>query len=246
MTAVRRKEHFGERELQKAVILPGTEEVGEWAFGFCLNLKEVWLPIGIRLSEKAFEGSDNIERVCLYSTEEELKAGRNINAAEETLALALLVWPGEITGLLDNYTDEKLKDFITGRLPAYLEEADDKGFKPFLAGGEEDYDDETSEREAYIFRIRLRKIRLALDALLLSAGDHSAYIRKAGAEALLSVLGSIKTRREGYVRLCFDKELFDIEELTELPERAAFDAELKAMLIRYSGVKAETLDMLEI
>lgn len=241
-----RKEHFGERTLSKAVIPPDTEAVEDWAYGACIRLKEVWLPMGVRLSAKAFEGSGKIEKVCIYSTEEELKAGRNINALAESAALVLLVWPGEMTGILKDYSDEKLAAFISDKLPAYLEEADDKGFMPFLAGGEEDYADETSERSAYASMICCRKIRLILDAMLYKGADHSAYIRRAGSGMLISVLKNIRTRREDYVSLCFEKELFDSKEPNELPETAAEDAELKALLIKYSGVKAATLDKLEI
>ncbi len=228
------------------MIPPGTEAVEDWAYGACVNLREVWFPTGIRLSAKAFEGSENIEKVCIYTIEEELNAGRNVNSLTETAALVLLVWPEEMTGLLTDFSDEKLSALIRDKLPIYLEEADDNGFRPFLAGGEEDYGDEASEREDYIFRNRLRKVRLSLDAMFLGAGDHSLYIRECGADVILSVLKNIKTRREDYVSLCFEKELFDCGELNELPERAAEDAELKALLIKHSGVKADTLDKLEI
>ncbi len=241
-----KKEHFGERELKKAVIPPGTEELEAWAYGACVNLKEVWLPAGISLSGKAFEGSGNIERVCIYSNEEELKAGRHINSLEDTLALALLVWSEDMTGLLEDYSDEKLISFIADKLPAYLEEADDKGFEPFLAGGEEDYGDEVSEREKHISGVRLRKVRLSLDAMLLGEADHCSYIRHFGTEILLSVLKIVKKRREDYVSFCFEKELFDTDELNELPERAAEDAELKAMLIKHLGKGSDMLSDLRI
>ena len=55
MAVVKRKEHFGERELNKAVIPPGTEAVEDWAYGACVNFREVWFPTGIRLSAKEFE-----------------------------------------------------------------------------------------------------------------------------------------------------------------------------------------------
>ncbi|MBO4514359.1 MAG: leucine-rich repeat protein, partial [Lachnospiraceae bacterium] len=148
----------------RSYVVPGeVRTIGDWAFAGCRELARIALPSGIeRIGRDAFQGCDKLEEAFVYQSEgsfcEEAARSEAERVGAGLLALALRYFP-EASILLatmreggNSWTcawDEACKKF--------LEEEDAVGFRPFLAGGEEDYEDAAKALEEHCRKKRLIK-----------------------------------------------------------------------------------------
>ncbi|MBR5419557.1 MAG: hypothetical protein IK115_00260 [Lachnospiraceae bacterium] len=246
-TAVRieKKAHFGDRELRRAVIAPEVSEVEDWAYAACPRLAEVWIPLGCRLSNKAFQDSGALERVFLYETED-----KAVNASPELLALSLLSWPSYTAEALEAAADEaRFLSWFDDRLKLYLAEADDADYTSFPAGGEEDYDDELLGRGRHIRARRERKAKMCFERLLAkpeAAGEEFAgYLKRYDPDIPFALIRGAGDRRAVYEKLYFKHCRHSHAQLQTLLDCAGDDAELRALIMKELG-ESSVLDLLEI
>lgn len=163
---IRKKEYLGNRGMRHVVVPPYVKNVEAWAFSHCKNLKTIWLPKQLKKIEaKVFDGCNGLQRIYVYennSTEFDISKVYYYETEAALLAFGARYF-------LDDIPDGKLFDFshiaepvwyqwYDDRLRAYIEEPDEKGFMPFLAGGEEDYEDPDNNMETYCSRRQQEKI----------------------------------------------------------------------------------------
>ncbi|MBR3468439.1 MAG: leucine-rich repeat protein [Lachnospiraceae bacterium] len=167
---------MGDKTLRSYVIPKGTTEIGEWAFSGCKALSRVAIPSTVEhIGRYAFANCDQLKVASLYhETEEE----------EDDLAGLMAI------ALRYFKTDDRL---ITERrggrehwlklwdeaCETFLDSPDEEGFRPFLAGGEEDYEDEAKKREEHCKMARLRKARAVYERLVtMEEGERLAHFQR--------------------------------------------------------------------
>jgi len=237
---IRKKEHFGDRTLQKVIVPPYAEAIEDWAYASCTNLREVWLPCGCRVSEKAFLGSD-IRKVYLYRDEEQA-----VNGSPVLLALSFCLWPKEISSALDvAEKDELFLIWVKERLDLFLQEPDDKGFRPFLAGGEEDYKEENEELEQYKNRSKRNKLQMILEWIAAASykdesiaeqdinyNNYINYINGCEPKQYFDLVKESADRRPVYEELFLGFSFYEHVSTDELLRAAGDDVELRALVLR--------------
>lgn len=216
------KAHFNDRKLTEAVIEPGTEEIGDWAFAKCTNLRKVVIPAGCRISARAFEDCLSLTSVvvydCVTETETVLSEQFQEDDLSHLLGLAIRNWPDMadliIRGVSGEYqdregTDSEVPGLIDSRLKLYLAEPDDAGFMPFLAGGEEDYDDVEEARRRYVQDRVVNKVFLVYERIRIAGPDAAPpgyvdYLRRYNPEITFAVLMMHGPHVSEYRSLYFD------------------------------------------
>ncbi len=173
---IKRKQFMGDKTLKSYVIPKGTTEIGEWAFSGCKALSRVAIPSTVEhIGRDAFANCDQLKVASIYhETEEE----------EDDLAGLMAI------ALRYFKTDDRL---ITERrggrehwlklwdeaCETFLDSPDEEGFRPFLAGGEEDYEDEAKKREEHCKMARLRKARAVYERLVtMEEGERLAHFQR--------------------------------------------------------------------
>lgn len=231
---IAKKAHFGDRTLQKVTIPQEISFVEDWAYASCVSLREVRIPCDCRISEKAFAGSDGIGRICLSREEQ------TVNAYPELLALTVRIWQQQSpTAIEKAQNDKEFLSWIDGRLNSYLTEADDTGFRPFLAGGEEDYGEESEERASYIRKVQKDKVRLILERLSADPvpdgpgrEDLLSYINAHSPGYYFELVRETAGRRLFYEELFMKYPLYDTISTEQLLQDAGDDIELRALILR--------------
>ena len=162
MKEIKKKQFMGEKTLQSYVIPKGTEEIGDWAFASCKELLSVAIPTTVvRLGRNVFDGCEKLKRISWYQESEE-----EDDALACLMAMALRFFQtDERILLLRKEGQSKWLQYWDEACMNFLESADELGFKPFLAGGEEDYEDEKEKLEEYCRTKRLRKAEVLLTRL---------------------------------------------------------------------------------
>ena len=172
MTIISARAHLGDKNLISAIIPTDVVNIEDWAYANCKNLHEIWIPVGCKVSNKAFIRCNSLSSVHLYQNEYETPA----NSYPHLLGLAIRTWCSDTDILISQASeDDGFLKYFDDRLIRYLNEPDDKGFKPFLAGGEEDYADEDDEYERYVNLTRRNKILLIYERLSYILLDHRIY-----------------------------------------------------------------------
>ncbi len=246
MNIVKRKEHFGDRSLSVAAVPADVVSVEDWAFAYCSCLREVRLPAGCEVSDKAFDGCGELSAVYIFNRE----SGKAINTYPALLAEAVKLKFISLSAVCCSADPDKtLLDLTDSVLSVFLNEDDGRGFTPFLAGGEEDYGDEELELSRYCFKRKCGKIRLIFERSTVK--EYTArirdicadYLRTADPAAVISVLKEITALREDCVCMYMDVTETDCAGLCAL---AGEDAELRSLIIRYGRDRGSVLDGLLI
>lgn len=170
---IKKKQFMGDKSLRSYVVPEGTKEIGEWAFASCRELARVAIPASVeKIGREAFANCDKLRAVSWYR-----ESAGEVDELESLMAIALRFFGGDAGELAARRKDgskawlavwdKACKDF--------LESSDEEGFRPFLAGGEEDYDDETTRREDFCRNIRRRKALAILTRLLNSGEGETTY-----------------------------------------------------------------------
>ncbi|MDD6069383.1 MAG: hypothetical protein PUC12_01020 [Clostridiales bacterium] len=198
---VPKKWRLGDQQVEQLILPYTVHHIEDWAFAHCRNVKEIWLPKRkLTTGQGILDGCDNLLRIVVYElTEEKISIYED---EAELLACAVRFAP--IYDVLD-VTDigtEKWYDWLDEQICRYLVAPDDKGFDPFLAGGEEDYEDPANHVEYYRF-LRQQEKSLVLLARLgqgkyLKPEQEEIYgdYMSGHEEALLAVL--LEKREQAY------------------------------------------------
>ena len=131
MTTIKKKAHLGDRKLINETIPEGITTIEDWAYAHCKLLSKIYIPTSVKsLSPRTFDGCDNLSEVFIYKEEDVL------NDNPHLLALSIKIWANDINELVSAAAEPTcFYAEYDARLLKYLEESDDVGFDPFLAGG---------------------------------------------------------------------------------------------------------------
>lgn len=207
---------LGDRQIEQLILPYTVNHIEDWAFAHCRNLKEIWLPKKrLTAGQGILDGCDKLLRIVIYEPMED-----NIRVYEEEaelLAYALQFAPvGDVLDVTDIGT-EKWYDWLDEQICGYLDTSDDKGFDPFLAGGEEDYEDPANHVEYYSFLRQQEKIAILLARLMQEKylkpeqeENYAVYLSE-HEEALLRVL--LEKREQAYkcLSLCGKLSVITLE-----------------------------------
>ncbi len=140
--------------------------IGDWAFAGCRELVRIALPRGIeQIGRDAFQGCDKLEEAfvshCEGSFCEEKAWSEAERAGAGLMALALRYFPdaSKLFAAMREGNSEWIGAWDEA-CKKFLEEEEAVGFKPFLAGGEEDYEDAAKALEEHCRKKRLIKAEM--------------------------------------------------------------------------------------
>ena len=161
---IAKKEVFGKPRIDRIIVPYGVIRIEDWAFAHCTDLKEVWLPDTLTgLGRDVFLGDDRLAKLVIYGLAK--KDGSNLKEAgyyihDEISALPVIAVNCFKSSALHDFSFTPIEawlDWFDRNLCDYISAPDDEGFDPFLAGGEEDYEDPENDIEYYRAKIRERK-----------------------------------------------------------------------------------------
>ena len=161
---IEKKQFWGDRDLTHYVVPRDVTEIGDWAFAGCRELVWVAIPETVRyVGREAFASCDKLKAVYYYRKDTEHKEEKYA----ELLALALRFFPSnsELVASRKEGCAVWLQAWDAA-CKSHLESADDLGYRPFWAGGEEDYEDENKAYLEYCRMTRFRKAEVVLQRLL--------------------------------------------------------------------------------
>ena len=247
---IQKKQYINRTDLTEFIVPYGIEEIEEYAFAQCGSLLRIAIPdTAERIAANAFFECDSLDKVYVYHSE----GGVNIYSIndEKTEALATLTAIAfrELSeaSLFDvrAFGNEEWIKIWDNAFMAYLLYPDDAGFMPFLAGGEEDYEEEQASRDSFAVKTRTKKAACLIDRLLaeefFSLDDKlkMRYLNKlkslceTGSKEALSALASRKDNLEKTVELFASNHLLTDATISELISALPSEAvELKGLLMR--------------
>ena len=182
--------------------------IGDWAFAGCRELVRIALPRGIeQIGRDAFQGCDKLEEAFVYQSEgsfcEEAARSEAERVGAGLLALALRYFPdaSKLFAAMREGNSEWIGAWDEA-CKKFLEEEEAVGFKPFLAGGEEDYEDAAKALEEYCRKKRLIKAEMIYKRLaMMESCDPLDAAEGHGS----SVLGCM--RDAGTLRMFYEERL---------------------------------------
>ena len=248
--AIGKKQFWRDGMLHTFTIPKGTRLIGDWAFYGCTELARIEIPTSIEfIGKDAFAGCDKLEQACLYGEGEFPNMGK-IVCHEELMALALRYFQGQTE--IVSAGKGGFEPWILAWDQAchrFLDTSDADGFRPFLAGGEEDYADDDREREQYCRMRRLLKARIIMFRLLTGASDRERLFyleRLYKNDMALELLREVWTDPKRVVELLEEAKVLTKDKCLDLIERLPEECvEMKALLLqRLSGESATELDQL--
>lgn len=248
-----KKAYLGDRKLTEVMVPYGVTELSDWAFAGCKNLELVLLPDTIQqIGKDVFLNCTRLKRLLIFDKKQEtifeegnVPLWNSRESIEGELIMYAVCWLGipETMILFFRNRRQFLKD-IREQIASYLARPDDEGFDPFLAGGEEDYDDRESDPDYYCRRERLKKVVLLGRYLLLAQMCPQEYgIEEKAREQWLTYMRKQKEtyqlfhEEEHLVKelfVLYEKlDLFDKDIVSELLEQVTGQqVELRALLLR--------------
>lgn len=235
VTRISRKAILSNKVVQELILPKNLEEVGDWAFAHCTNLKKVWLPKKhISFGKGIFRECKKLYRIYWKDLEDEKMAGL-LSMVPVMLDAEYLLAPLEAG-------EEEWLEKLDARLVTLLESADEEGYLKQVLCGEEDL---MASLEVYLADRRREKASLCFVRLCNDTGLKDSlkqylqkYLREntkgCEYEAAWEVVLKEHPQDIGYYRIfadagCitennFQKLLFDMGE--NYPE-------MKAWLLRY-------------
>jgi len=173
---IEKKRFMGDKSLRSYVIPMGTKEIGDWAFAGCRELAWIKIPASVTsVGRDAFAGCDKLMHASWY--QERLEEEDELSGL---MAVALRFFKADERLITERRTGWQAWMALWDELcKTYLESSDAEGFRPFLAGGEEDYADEEEKLKEHCRATRLRKafavyVRLTADG----NPERKAYYQK--------------------------------------------------------------------
>lgn len=263
--AVAKKTFLSRKQLRKVVLPDSVEEIGDWAFAYCSNLENVWLPKKkMKLGSRIFMECPAVRRIYAYAPGLEREdgggkqgtgSGRDV---EDQQAALLAAGAGMLdTEYLMNPLEAGTEEWICkwdAKMNAVMDEEDGEGYTKMILCGEEDYGSSLEEFEK---NKRKGKVRLAFLRLMNPIGLAeeterklkeylTAHTKGCGSEESWEVLLKEHGHEQEYFQKFADiggvtEENFDAV-LSDIPGEYA---EMKAFLIRYKSEKMEEQDFFD-
>ena len=247
---IKRKQFMGDRTLRSYVIPKGTTEIGEWAFSGCKALSRVAIPSTVEhIGRDAFANCDQLKSASYYQESEEEE-----DDLSGLMAIALRYFKTDDRLITERKSGrEQWLKLWDEACEAFLDSPDEEGFRPFLAGGEEDYEDEAKKREEHCKMARLRKARAVYERLvtyerLMTLGDKERLSRfqrrfRENDMAFKLLMSELECPRQAF-RVYESAALLSRENcmrvLSGLPEECV---ELKALLLQRVAVETQDFSL---
>ena len=165
--------HLGDKTLLSDIIPAGTGSVGDWAYAYCSALKWLAIPDSVHtIGKEVFDHCTSLEHIFCYKgsgfdpgelpvdKDSALYQAARLNA----LALSCFSSPLDTFIRMGDDPDDTLRRWDEECLD-HLSSPDEIGFKPFLAGGEEDYGDHDEQLKQHICARQLCKARIIYTCL---------------------------------------------------------------------------------
>ena len=247
---IQKKQYMNRADLTEFVVPYGVTEIGEYAFAQCGRLARIAIPDTLDvIASNAFFECDNLKKVYVYHSEDTVNIYSANDAKTEMLATLVAIAFREFSEspLYDVHAFGHT-DWIKAcdnSFMAYLLSPDDKGFMPFLAGGEEDYESEASARAQHSTKVRIKKAACLIDRLLaeefyiIDTQLKARYLNKLKSlcetndKEGLSALALRKDNLDKTVDLFSENRLLTEASISELISTLPSDAvELKSLLMR--------------
>ncbi len=244
-SVILKKEYLGRSDLFDFVIPDGVTEIGDWAFADCSNLISVSIPASVhRIGRHIFSGCKRLQRIMVRGL-------KNGDCLQYLLAYAFREFDFPVaTNALEIGADEWV-EWLDVRLLSYLQSDDADGFTPFLAGGEEDYQDVRKAREEYCMEKRVRKFGFVSERLLAAkafpirgafASDFKKHLNTyiPCVDVLISMLSAVGERGLLFMELYGELGILTKEVCQTLLKLVDVqDVELRSWLLQYT--KTETV-----
>ncbi|MBQ9610294.1 MAG: hypothetical protein IJV15_12740 [Lachnospiraceae bacterium] len=247
-----KKAVLGNQKVDIILIPYGTKCVEDWAFAHCTHLKEIWLPDTIMVfGRDVFLDDKALERVVVFSKKEEKPNGDKkeddyyvYDDVAELLAIAVKCFEKSDTYNFSNLSSAEWFEWYDANLTDYIEKSDEDGFNPFLAGGEEDYEDPENDIEYYSRKQREKKCgaifeRLKVYDRLSSQSEknisaYTTYLKSNKEEALQFILDK-KQESYDYFKIYAEHEFIEEKDIPMLLDRFSDEdyVECKVYLLKY-------------
>lgn len=233
-----KKQYLGNRTLKEFRIPPRVFVVEDWAFAHCKELFKIEIPKGVKtMGQNVFLGCEGLKEVLVYEEDFLYKEEAGL------LALGIRFFPDDRLFCFENIGTEQWYEAYDKMLLAYLEQPDEEGFDPFLAGGEEDYEDPKNNRDFFCKWKQQRKCEVLLERFLHDSNLSEIYAQKyknylvCRREAWIQILQNKGEEALRYLNVCDRAGLIQKENIGFLLE--AFEdsryTECKAYLLRYQA-----------
>ena len=221
---IEKKAYLGREDLTELVIEEGIEQIGDWAFAGCRNLRRIALPETVKqIGREIFKDDASLSMIAVCSVEQLQSSGFFPLLSKQEMILArlradsFLHFPPSAVSEMIEIDPVKWVPTLDDRLSTFLIRPDDAGFVPFLASGEEDYEEGDAARQLFMEKRRRAKCKAALDRLLLDrclqdaftieeSADQAVLLEEKEREQLAEVL---KTSDVAYGVLAESQELLE-------------------------------------
>lgn len=164
---IEKKAYLGRRDLTEAWVPAHVKRIENWAFAQCDRLRVLELPAGIEyIGRDVFLGCSLLDKVIIYGAEAmEHFSERKALYVSEMTAAQLRHFDGGNAMCFADVGSPKWFLAWDRACARYIESADDRGFMPFLSGGEEDYEEVPHMRQRYEYETQKNKMRIVLRRL---------------------------------------------------------------------------------
>lgn len=164
---IEKKAYLGRRDLTEAWVPAHVKGIENWAFAQCDRLRVLELPAGITyVGKDVFLGCSSLDKVMVYGAEamEHFSEPEALYISELT-AVQLRDFDGGNAMCFADVGSPKWFLAWDRACARYIESADDRGFMPFLSGGEEDYEEVSHMRQRYERETQKNKMRIVFRRL---------------------------------------------------------------------------------
>lgn len=175
---IQKKEYMNRKDLIEFTLPAHVTEIESWAFAYCDNLIKIHLPTSVKtFGQDVFQGCHALKDIVVY--EPLPAAGGHIQTATAPLSAINREKLSRLTAIAFTHFDQPALRCLCSvgsaewislwehTLLHYISQTDDEGFDPFLAGGEEDYEDKNSNPDYFCHMRRMQKVRCILERLLI-------------------------------------------------------------------------------
>lgn len=158
-----RKKAFLSKKKIRRIVLPDTlAEIGDWAFTYCDQLREVVFPQNrISIGKNIFSGDKHLQSIVISGSIRDKKPG-----IEYMLSAAITAFGTyQLLDVEEAGSDEWMRMW-DDRLIKMMRQDDFDGYAELLICGEEDYEGKDYDEISYPSRKRMGKVRMAFLRLL--------------------------------------------------------------------------------
>lgn len=238
---IEKKAYLGHDELINIELPENIRQIHDWAFSQCGRLKTIKLNNKIEyMGRNIFSDCKVLQNIYVQGILDE--NDDNSFLISEMLCGALKYFKNEAIYWIRNAVTPEWILRWDDECAKYISMQDDIGFIPFLAGGEEDYDDNENEKLKYLHDVIIRKIRMILHRLIL-APDYPIdnhvynlyvdYLRNVSSDFLIDMIKNDYQHMDSDINICIEKNILTLQDISLIIETLTEQyTELKAILIQ--------------